>query len=397
MPETRQEVQHTHPSVVNFRLVQFSPAKNSKELKRFVSLPWSIYKNQANWIPPLRLKVLEDLDTKKNPFYCHASIQLWNAYDGKEHVGRIAAVKDERYNEIHKKEMAFFGFFESVDRTEVAEALFTAVESWAKQQNLSAVQGPVNPSLNHAAGLQINAFEREPYIMTTQNPPYYEKLLTHCSYQKAKDLFCHEFDFENDDIPAITKKICERIRRKNKVTIRCIDKKNLKQDIKYIQDIYNDAWEDNWGFVPLDDHEFDFMAKGMKDILWSNFCLLAMVNGEHMAMVLSLPDIHQVQKKIPNGKLLPFGIFKLLSNLWRPNSGCINQTRQLIIGIKSKYRSTGVLTLLAYEIYQRSINSNIRRSEVGWILENNHLANKTVEQYTRKPPYKTYRIYEKTL
>ena len=379
-------------------LKQFHPAGDKAELKRFVSLPFALHAQDPVWVPPLRLQVRDDLDTKKNPFYKHAEIALWNVYQDGKHVGRIAAVHDERHNEFHGDNLGFFGFFECIDDPSVAQRLFDAAESWVKKRGLSAIRGPANPSFNHPCGLQVSAFEREPYVMMPQNPPYYAGLLERLGYLKVKDLLAYEMQSElgGGGFPERMVKLADRVNRRNKIVYRPINMKRFKQDIQAIKDIYNSAWEKNWGFVPMDDAEFDHMAKSMKDVIWPEFCLIAEIEGEPIAFSVTLPDINQVLKTIPNGKLLPFGIFKLLLGI-RPVKGKVTQARVITLGVKEKYRPTGVASLLFYETYRRSPALGVLRGEMSWILEDNVAMRGAAEMMGGGPAYKTYRVFEKSL
>ncbi|RZA07559.1 MAG: N-acetyltransferase [Proteobacteria bacterium] len=376
-------------------LVEFSPAENKAERKRFIELQWAMNKDDPAWVAPLRLTVEDNLDTKKNPFYKHARIVCWNAYRGSQHVGRIAAVVDERHNQHHNEKMGFWGFFECTNDNEVARALFHKAEGWVKGQGMTAIRGPVNPSLNHEAGLVINSFERQPYVMMTHNPPYYVDLVEKLGHKKEKDLYA--FDMTPADFDPRVKRIAERVKARGKLEVRPINMKKFHEEVALFQGIYNAAWEENWGFVPMDDAEFKHLAKQLKDIIWPEFCQVGFVNGKAIGFALSLPDINQVLKDIPSGRLLPFGIFKLLRGL-KPKAKKIRRVRVITLGVIPEWRASGLASVFYYEAFRAADSMGLHEpSEMSWILEDNKDMISAIEAFAGKPAYKTFRIYQKAL
>ena len=381
--------------MADLQLVSFEPSENKAERKRFIQLAWDINAKDPAWVPPLRLTVEDNLDTRKNPFYQHARIRCWNAYRGQEHVGRIAAIVDDRHNDFHKEKTGFWGFFECIDDESVSQKLFSAAEEWLRGQGMKTARGPANPSLNHEAGLVVNAFERAPYVMMTHNLPYYVKLVEKAGYGKAKDLLA--FDMTPADFDPRVMRIAEKVKSRGKVEIRPINMKRFQEEVQIIREIYNGAWEKNWGFVPMDDAEFKHLAKSLKDVIWPEFCQLGFVNGKPIGFSLSLPDINQVLKGIPSGKLLPFGIFKLLSGL-RPKAKKIDRVRVITLGVIPEYRSSGLASVFYYEAYKAAKNMNLHGpSEMSWILEDNKDMISAIEAFAGRPAYKTFRIYDKGL
>jgi GNAT superfamily N-acetyltransferase len=377
------------------KLVDFVPHENKKELKRFVELAWTLNKNDPCWVAPLRVQVLDNLDTRKNPFYKHAEIRCWNAYKDGEHVGRIAAITDKNHNEIHKDKTGFFGFFEAVNDPAVAKELFQVAEEWVKSRGMDQIRGPVNPSLNHEAGLLIDGFDREPYIMMTHNLKYYQSLIEGLGYGKSKDLLAFEMP-TSQPFPERMLAMANKVLEKAHIKFRPIDMKNFKSEVKLLKDIYNDAWEQNWGFVPMNDAEFDHMAKSLKDAIWPEFCLIAESQGQPIGFSLALPDINQVLKNNPSGRLLPFGLFKLLLGL-NPKKKKITQVRVITLGVKKAFRATGVASTFYLESYRRAKEFGLVRGEMSWILEDNQQMLAAINAFWGKPAYKTYRIYDKAL
>ncbi len=376
------------------QLVGFDPAENRAERKRFVELAWKVNAGDPAWVPPLRLSVLDALD-KKNPFYQHARIHCWNAYEGKEHVGRIAAIVDDRHNEFHNERTGFWGFFECIDNAEVAAALFRAAEDWLREQGMQASRGPANPSLNHECGLVVKAFERSPYIMMSHNPAYYVPLVEGQGYGKVKDLLA--FDMTPADFDPRVMRIAEKVKARGKLEIRPINMKRFEEEVQLIREIYNSAWEKNWGFVPMDDSEFKHLAKSLKSVVWPEFCQLGFIGGKAVGFALSLPDINQVLKTIPSGKLLPFGIFKLLNGL-RPAAKKIDRVRVITLGVVPEWRSSGLASVFYYEAYKAAKELGLHGpSEMSWILEDNKEMISAIEAFAGRPAYKTFRMYEKRL
>jgi hypothetical protein len=380
---------------MSLQLVDFEPSQNKKERKKFIELAWTMNKNDPHWVPPLRISVEDNLNTKGNPFYKHARIRCWNAYETGEHVGRIAAIVDDRHNEFHNEKTGFWGFFECRNDLATAKELFKVAEKWLKDQGMKLARGPANPSLNHECGLVINAFDRDPYIMMTHNPKYYVELVEKCGYGKVKDLLA--FDMTPKDFDPRVKKLAERVQKRNRVEIRNINMKNFQAEVQTIREIYNSAWEKNWGFVPMDEAEFKHMAKQLKDALWPEFCQLAFVDGKPIGFSLSLPDLNQLQKEIPSGKLLPFGIFKLLTGM-KPSAKKIRRVRVITLGVVPEYRASGVASVFYHEAFKAAEKLELHEpSEMSWILEDNKDMIASIEAFSGRPAYKTFRLYDKSI
>jgi hypothetical protein len=362
-----------------------------KDLKEFIELPWSIYKNDSNWVPPLKMALKDVLNLNKHPFYQTSKIKTWVAEKNGAVVGRIMAINNEAYNSYQKTKVGHFGFFESIDDQEVANKLLSTAESYLKSEGLTSVQGPMNPGTNYECGLLVNGFEDDPQIMMTYNPRYYQPQIENHGYRKAMDLLAYNINADFT-LPDIILRIAERTEKKAKITFRNISKKNWVSEIETLFDIYNSAWEANWGFVPMTKEEFFHTAKDLKSIVDENLVQIAEVDGVPAGFILTLPDLNQVFKQIPNGNLFPTGIFKLIS----PKK-YINRVRVITMGIKKQYRRMGIETLL-YKYNQIEIlkNPKIKNIEMSWILENNLEMNKPLITMGAKA-YKTYRIYEKNL
>ncbi len=362
----------------------------------FISLPWTIYKDYPHWVPPLRITVRDILNTSKNPFFRHARMLPLLAVRDGQRIGRVTGIIDQSHNDYHSERSAFFGFFECVNEQMACNTLLDAVSRWAGNHGMNRLLGPMNPSTNHECGLLIEGFDKEPRFMMPYNPPYYMQLLTGYGFDKAKDMSAWDADSKQLTTERLIK-IAERQKRRAKITVREVDMRKFDREVDTILEIYNHAWGKNWGFVPMDDIEFRHMAKDMKLILDPRLCLIAEVGDEPAAFGLTLPNINQVLKKIPDGLLFPFGIFKLLWYFFGPGrKSTITESRLMALGIKKEYQSLGLGALLYAEYLQRSPALGMPVGEASWILEDNHEMLDRLEAANAKQT-RRYRLYQKAL
>lgn len=355
---------------------------------------WDIYVGDPYWVPPLVMDRLKLMDEKKNPFYDHASAAFFLAERDGRIAGRIAAIVNHRHNEAHNEKTGMFGFFECIDDRDVAAGLFAVAEAFLRDNGMTAVRGPYNPSSNDEQGILIDGFDRAPVLLMTYNPRYYPKLIESCGYEKAMDLYAWMLDAGTSRSEKLAR-VSERIRERSHVTIRHFNKKDFNGEAEKIKQLYNSAWELNWGFVPLTDAEFDFMAKDLKQIYDPDFVLFAEKDGKTIGFSLALPDINQAfhaGRSIPKNIFnLPVGIWKLLTKKKR-----IDTLRILILGVLKEYRHLGIDALLYNETITRARAKGIKYGEASWILENNDPMNRAC-QMMNGVRYKRYRIYEKKL
>lgn len=366
-----------------------------KGINEFIDVMWKLYdqKKYPQWVPPLRLSVYENLDIEKNPFYKRATIQLFIAERDHKVVGRIAAIENRAHNEFHKDKMGFYGFFESIDDQEVANELFKTAEKWLLARGLTAMMGPMNPSTNHECGLLVRGQSQHPTIMTTWNPKYYEELHDRFGLTKAKDLVAYIIAKEkNSELPPRVVKYVQKLRAENSsVKFRDFNVKDFKGEVAKCFEIYNTAWEKNWGFFPMTEEEFSFSAKDMKMILDPRMAFIAEVNGKPAGFMLAVPDLNYVFKHIPNGKLFPTGIFKLLLG-----KKLVKTVRIITLGVKPEFRGGGIFALFTFEAFERANRFGYLAGEASWILEDNVAMNKPWQDLGA-PLYRRWRIYEKTL
>jgi hypothetical protein len=374
--------------MMNSHDFEIQRVKDDKDMNRFIRLPWQIYKNDPHWVPPLIKDVKFKLNRSKHPFFEHARMELFLAIRQTKTLGRIVAIVDYRHNEFHKERTGFFGMFECVEDNNVAKSLFSASEQWCKNEGMNRIRGPMNLSMNDECGFLLEGFDSDPVIMMPYNPKYYLRLCERNGFVKVKDLYAY-LKGEVGVVDRIAR-LVERVKRKENVVVRPVNMKKFDQEVEIIKDIYNAAWELNWGFVPMTSSEMDLMAKDLKPLAEPELVLFAEVDGKPVGVSVTLPDYNQVLKKL-NGKLGPINILKFLYYKKK-----ITGLRGIVFGIKKEYRRTGINTVLYYETEIAGAKLGYKWCEMSWNLENNDLINRFDEAVGGKL-YKKYRIYEKQI
>jgi ribosomal protein S18 acetylase RimI-like enzyme len=365
-----------------------------RELSRFFDVADRIYASDPNWVAPLR-DDLAKVFALENPFFRHAEMQIFIARRDGVDCGRIVAILDRAHNEFHGEKTAFFGWFESVDDRSVSDLLFEAAALWARERKMKVLRGPANPSLNDECGLLVEGFDSPPVLMMTYNPRYYQALYEAVGFRKAKDLLAFWFEIGPEPM-ARFEKINARLRR-NEPGFRTqkITKSSLARDLPRVREVYNAAWEKNWGFVPMTAEEMDFMAARLKPLLVPDYALIGELRRpdgsyEPVAFILTLPDYNVAMAPL-KGRLLPFGWLKFLLGTRK-----IKSIRVLTLGVKKEYRSRGLHSLL-WEIGLRtSLEKGYTGCEVSWVLEDNDLMIRGLRIWGGKQ-YKTYRMYDKAI
>ena len=358
-------------------------------LNTFIKLPFKFYKDEPHWVPPLITERKQFFNKKKNPFYRGAKTKLFLAMRDGEAVGRIATCINFYHNEFHQEKVGFFGFFESIDDFEVASKLFKVAMITLKSEGMEKMRGPTNFSTNHEIGFLIEGFDLPPTVMNPYNKPYLPKLAEKFGLKKVMDLNAYLISKE---IPISERQVnlVKKIKERNSIRIRCVEMSRFDEEVKLINSIYNQAWARNWGFVPMPEDEFFYMAKDLKQIVDPELALIAYVNNEPAAFSLAVPDINQVLIKL-NGRLLPFGIFKLLWNtkIRRKISG----VRMLTMGVIPRFQKRGIDNIFYVETYLKGIERGYQWAELSWILETNELMCRAAENMSGKL-YKKYRLVE---
>jgi GNAT superfamily N-acetyltransferase len=354
----------------------------------FVELPYHLYAGHPHWVPPLRRDEHRRLERAHNPFLEHADLELFVARNRGAVVGRIAAIVDHLHNEKHREHLAWFGFLEA-DSAPTARALLETVEEWARTRGATAIRGPANPSLNESAGLLVDAFELDPYLLMPYNPPTYPGFVEQAGYAKVKDLFAWDFDVATASLERITR-LADRVRRRHGIVIRPLNMRRFDDELAIVQDIYRNAWQDNWGFVPPTDNEIRQLAIDLKPVLDPEMVLFAEIHGKPVGCSVAVPDVNQVLKKM-QGRLLPFGLFHFLRR-----KQIVNRGRVLLLGVVPEMRRIGLLPLMIAEIHRRGVARGYQRAELSWTLEDNEAINAGIQAAGGRH-YKTYRLYEKSL
>lgn len=373
--------------------IKITECKSKKEILQFIKAQWLFYKSDKNFVPPLIMDRQKLLDTQKNPFYKHAKIKLMLAYSGDEIVGRIAAITNENHNKTHNDKVGFFGFFESVNDQKVADKLFDSARDFLKASGMDTMRGPVHPSMNDENGLLISGVDEPPVILMCYNPPYYKKLIEDYGFAKAMDTYAYILDSNNYASDKM-KRLQGMVRDRYNIKIRSIelkDKAGFKRDVAILKDVYNKAWELNWGHVMMTGEEFDFLANDLKQIADPKFALICEIDGKPAGFALAVPDINQSLIHNKSGGILT-GIWHLLTKKSK-----IDTVRVIVLGLLPEYRRTGADAVMYWEIGQAALNNGIRRGEASWILENNEMMKKGLETTMNAEIYKTYRLFDKKI
>lgn len=357
------------------------------ELRRFLRMPWEVYRDDPCWVPPLMWERLRFLSPRHNPFFEHAEVALWLAEEDGRPVGRIAAVLDRHWIEYRGEAMGGFGMFESVARREVARALLERVAEWCAARGMRVLRGPFNLSTNHECGLLVEGFGMPPKFMMPYNPPYYAELLESCGFRKAKDLLAWRLDMSST--PDLEARL-ERLRGRLRARVRRMDPRSFERDLEAAWEVYRDAWCENWGFVPPTEREFRYLAERLRRVVDPALALIAEVDGRPVGVCLSVPDLNEVLLRM-RGRLLPWGFLHLLR--WRRR---VRSFRGLLLGVRREYRRRGVELLLQLETKREALRRGYREGEMSWVLEDNLPVNNALRR-AGAVAYKRYRIYEREL
>ncbi|HEU5262402.1 MAG TPA: hypothetical protein VFU41_13380 [Gemmatimonadales bacterium] len=364
------------------------PVTDGRDLDRFIAFPYDHYRGDPLWVGQLRRDVRSLLSRDKNPFFQHAEALYFLARAAGRTLGRIAAIKNDAHTRAHNDRVGFYGFFECVNDQAVANALFDAGASWLRRKGFAVMRGPVSPSINDEAGLLVQGFDAPPTLMMPHNPPYYVDLHTRYGFAKAKDLLVYQST--GTRMPERIVRAASVLAQRKGITLRALDMKHFRDEVELVKQLYNQAWEKNWGFVPLSDAEIDHLAKQLKPIVVPDLVCFAERDGDVIGFAVALPDLNVALKHNPSGRLVP-GILKVLWHARR-----VSRLRILLLGVVKEYRSTGVDALMYHWIWTKGVAQGFRWGEGGWILEDNVAMNNAAVQLGFVP-YKTCRIYDKAL
>jgi GNAT superfamily N-acetyltransferase len=374
--------------------VEIRPVKSRRDLNTFIKLPWRLYRNERNWVAPLLMDVKKRLDQKKNPFFKHTEAKYFLAYRGSEPVGRISAHIDRNLNEFQDNQWGLFGWFECEDDPEAARALLATAELWLRERGRDRMVGPMDFTTNDECGLLIEGHERPPIILCPWHHPYYQRLFEQdIGMAKSMDLYMwslHVTGRENVH-PAIWE-MADKLESEHGIVCRNFRKKDLQEEVSRFLEVYNAAWERNWGFVPLTEEEVRHYAKDLGPVLDENWAMVAEKKdtGEVVGAALTLPDFNQVLAKM-NGRLLPFGWITALRERKK-----IDSVRVFALGVKPSYQHTGVAARFYQMHFDAAESTPQKGGEMGWILEINKPMNRAMEGMGGKI-VRRYRVYEREL
>lgn len=373
-------------------------AESSADFKAFFEFPWTLYKNDPHWVPPLLSMRHDLLDKKKNPGWEYMEGDYFAAWRGDQIVGTITAFINHRHNEFHKEHIGWFGTFEVYDDQEAATALLTTAAEWVKAKGYNAIRGPQSFSTHEDVGILIEGFVR-PVLLMPYNFPYYAKLIEGAGFSKSMDVFSFHLSREGaqehataDRLERLTKAVMKR----NKITVRQIDGKRLKEEFVLFKEIYNAAWDKNWGFTPMTAKELDALVNSLGQFFDPRFAFFAEVEGEPAGFVMAVPDFNQVLLKARPRPGVP-EIISLLRALWHWKIRPIIDTARIpLMGVKDSYRNKGVDAVLYYHVLMALLNDpKIQHSDSGWILEVNENMVSIALSFG-STIYKKHRLYQKT-
>jgi GNAT superfamily N-acetyltransferase len=370
--------------------VEISAVKGPGDLRAFVALPFRLHAGTP-WIPPLKLERYVFLTRKLNAYFTHAEAQYFLARRGGRVVGRITAQIDRAFNEFHQSRWGMFGFLEFEDDQEIVDALLAAAADWLQARGCDRMVGPMNFALNDEGGVMIEGFEREPLIREPWNPPYYSARYETAGLTKAMDLFGWDLSIsDRERMNPVLPKVAERAQTKYGITIRKMSRRHLRREMDEFAKVYNAAWSHNWGFVPYSKADLDQYTIDMQLVFSRDWFMIAEADGQTVAMAITIPDIHQVYKKM-NGRLLPLGwLYYLL------RGRIIDRLRVGFLGVLPEYQHTGVAAALYLEHFQTAEHSRQKTGEASFILEINTSMNRGLEAMGGRL-VKRWRVYERHL
>ena len=373
-------------------LVTVRPVMTYRDMSKFIDVPWHIYANDPMWVPPLRLERRFHF-SRYNPFFKHGEWQAWVAFQNGRPVGRISAQIDSLHQERYGTDSGHFGLMECIDNSEVFAALMLHAEAWLASRQIRRISGPFNLSINQECGILVDGFDTPPAVMMPHSARWYDRLLTEQEYHPAKDLLAYRIrvDFE---IPRIMQILINRL--SPQITIRPLRRDRFDEEMEALRDIFNDAWSENWGFIPFTQEEFAELGSSLRLLLPDEFIQIAEVNGKPAAFMVGLPNLNEVLAQL-NGNLFPFGWLKLIRSIRNHE---IRSGRIPLMGVRKQFHNTPIGLALACLVIdaprQAGIARGIQEVEMSWILEDN-MAMRNILDHLGSEQYKRYRIYQKIL
>jgi len=378
---------HGHPGELSIH-----PVRNSQDLKRFIRVPWTVYARDRCWIPPLLFERKQHLSAK-NPYFRHAEWQAWVAFRNGKPVGRISAQVDQLRLDRFRDETGLFGFLEAIDDPDTFQLLLETACDWLKGRGMKHVQGPFSFSINDECGLLVEGFDTPPSFMMGHARPYYADRIEALGYSKAKDLLAYRLGTDFVVPKAMDRLIAKSSKR---ISVSPLRRTHVKEDLTILRNLFNDAWANNWGFVPFTREEFDELGRNLVHLVPRDFIQIAAVDGKPAAMIVVLPNLNEAARDL-NGRLLPLGWLKLL---WRLKRHKLRTARITLMGVRQEYQNSRLGIALAYKVMDAvrppAAVQGIEEVEMSWVLEDNNRLRHIIKTLGGDP-YKHYRIYEKDI
>lgn len=372
--------------------LRVEPVSGRRDLRTFITLPFRLYAGVQQWVPPLISERKRHLDRRRNPFFEHAEAEYFLAWRGGEAVGRISAHVDHRLDEFQGEPWGLFGFFECEDDPQTARALLQAAEAWLRGRDRPFARGPFDFSTNHECGVLVEGHELRPQILENWHHPYYQRLFDAAGYHKEMDLYKWQIDTsEHHRVHPVIYELAEKLEAEHGITVRSMRKRDIKAEVRRFMEVYNSAWQRNWGFVPLTDPELEDFANQLKPLLDEKWAYVAEKDGQVAGAALTLDDYNFVLSAIANGRLLPLGWLRALRARRR-----LDQIRVFALGVKREFRHTGTAAAFYARTWDTALAHGVTRAETGWILETNEPMNRAMEALGGDV-VKRYRIYGKKL
>jgi hypothetical protein len=372
--------------------VAVCPVTNRHELRKFIDVPWLVYADDPVWVPPLRLERRWHF-SKSNPFFEHGEWQAWIAYRNNQPVGRISAQIDQLHRQRYGADTGHFGLLESVNDKEVFAELIQTAEKWLAERGTKHVSGPYNFSINQECGVLVSGFDTPPMVMMPHSPKWYGQLLEEQGYYPLKDLLAYLMQVDME-VPKIVRNLMGKFSKR--LRIRVLRRNQLKVEMEIIRSIFNDAWSDNWGFIPFTEAEFSELGSTFRFLLRDEYFQIVEVDGVPAAFMVALPNLNEIFAKL-NGNLLPFGWFQLIKQV---KFGRFRTGRIPLMGVRKQFRNTPLGATIAFmmvtAIREFGLSRGFREIEVSWILEDNKSMRGIIEMAGNRE-YKRYRIFGKTL
>lgn len=378
--------------------LEIVPVDGKAMTRRFLAVPDAVYADIPQWRPQLGFERAAHLNPAKNPGAASLdNRQLYLAVRGGEDVGRIAAFINSAHNMHASANDGFFGFFDCIADEEVGAALLGAAEIWLKERKVDNIIGPAQWSVNEECGLLIDGFDTPPVVMMPHGRPAYQAMIEGQGFTKATDMFAFQADLNTGyPRPKMTQAMVRSAERNKDIVIRPMRPSKFMDDVNIVMGIFNDAWSENWGFVPFSDHQITHMAKEIKPIMFKEGLWVGKYKGEAIAYIWMIPDLNEAIRDL-NGSLFPFGWAKLL---WRLKVRGVKQARIPLMGLRKEFHNTrtglSIVASLCETVFEAARQKGFTHCELSWILEDNPGMISICEQASAKA-YKTYRMYEKAL